>query len=268
MRPALYIFFLLFCSALFSQTAVTDDGRKIMLFSNKTWEPASEELGKFSTLEAYTAGDQKVIISSEHTWKFKNKETESLYENTVINKKKFTAAKAASSLAHSKRVDAGFYYDPKKWIILEEQPQSHLGEILLQGFANKELYASFGSSELDEGTTLRNLKDQLLTDFLMNPSYYKIKKTELRTVNGIEMFYIMFYAKKSGEVVLQNYFIPDTRYFSVISARIPEKKFASYEKDMQDFINGMVAIKTEKYVERINVQAPAPPPPLTTEKSR
>ncbi|MGL6125594.1 hypothetical protein [Chryseobacterium artocarpi] len=259
MKPILYLSFLLCWTIIFSQKAVTDDGKEIMLFENRTWKPSSD-LGNFSTLEAYTAGDQKVIISTDSTWKFKSKETEDLYEHTFVNNKKFTANKTASSLGKSKRVDAGFYYDPKKWTIILEQHENPRGEITLQRIINKDIVASFGSFPLNDKETLKNVKDIVLTSFLMNPSHYNIRKTEFRTVNGNEMFFVKFFDIDSDYEIMQNYLITDDNHCIMLSVGSPEKDFVSHEKEMQDLINGLIKVKTEKYIERINVQAPVPPP--------
>ncbi|OCA68083.1 hypothetical protein BBI01_19770 [Chryseobacterium artocarpi] len=261
MKPILYLSFLLCWTIIFSQKAVTDDGKEIMLFENRTWKPSSD-LGNFFTLEAYTAGDQKVIISKDSTWKFKSKETEDLYEHTFVNNKKFTANKTASSLGKSKRVDAGFYYDSKKWTIIQEQHENPRGEIILQRITNQDIVASFGSFPLNDKETLKNVKDIVLTSFLMNPSHYKIKKTEFRTVNDNKIFFVKFFDIDSDYEIIQNYLITDDNHFVMLSVGSSEKDFVSHEKEMQDLINGLIKVKTEKYIERINVQAPVPPPIL------
>jgi hypothetical protein len=260
MKPALYLSFLLCWSVFFSQTAITNDGQEIMLLEDKTWKSSRGDLGEFSTMEAFTAGDQKVIIFSDSTWRFMNKATEDLYENTVISSKTYTTSKGALSLAQSKRVNAGFYYDPKKWTILQEQHEYSRGEFSLQGALNKDLYASFGSFSLEGEATLKNVKDIVLTGFLMNPSHYKIKRTEFRTVNGNKVFYIRYHDIDMDYDVIHYYLITEDKACAQVSAGSPEKNFASNEKDLQDFLNGMIKMKTEKYVEKINVEAPVPPP--------
>lgn len=261
MKSVFHLLFLVCWSALFSQTAVTNDGRKVMLFEDKTWKPYPDSLGSFTILEASTAGDQKVILSGNGQWKFMNKKTEGFYENTLISKSRFDFPKTSTSLAQSKRTDAGFYYDPKQWSITEEQHQYTLGEFSLQGIVNKDLQASFGSSPVDRETTLHDIRNSVLTNLLMNPGHYKIRKTEFRTVNGVEMFYIQFHDVDSGYDIIRNHFITDDLYCATLSAGSPEKAFITHEKEMQSFINGAVKIKTaDKLVEIINVQAPLPPP--------
>lgn len=260
MKSVLYLTFLLCWSVLFSQTAITNDGKEVMLFEDKTWKSGRGDLGNFSTMEAFTAGDQKVIIFSDNTWKFMNKATESLYENTVINSTAYTNPKTASSLAQSKRADAGFYYDPKKWTVLQEQHEYSRGEFALQGILNKDLFASFGSFTLETNVTLKNVKDIVLTGFLMNPSHYKIKRTEFRTVNGSEVFYIKYHDMDMDYDVIHYYLITQDKACAQISAGSPEKNFASAEKDLLNLLNGVIKMKTEKYVEKINVEAPVPPP--------
>lgn len=261
MKPILYLSFLLCWSVFFSQQAITNEGKEIMLFENKTWKSSRGDLGKFSTMEAFTAGDQKVMISSDNTWKFVNKATEDLYENTVMNSTSYTTPKTALLLVQSKRVDAGFYYNPKKWTILKEQHEYSHGEFALQGVLNKDLFASFGSFPLENNATLKNVKDIVLTGFLMNPSHYKVKRTEFRTVNGVEMFYIKYHDIDLDYDIIHYYVINDDKTCAQISAGSPEKQFASSEKDLQDFLNGLIKVKTEKYVEQINIQAPVPSPP-------
>lgn len=260
MKPALYLTFLLCWSVLFSQKAITNDGKEVMLFEDKTWKSSRGDLGEFSTMEAFTTGDQKVIISSDNTWKFMNKATESLYENIVMNSKTYTTSKSALSLAQSKRVNAGFYYDPKKWTILQEQHEYSRGEFALQGILNKDLFASFGSFPLENNITLKNVKDIVLTGFLMNPSHYKIKRTEFRTVNGSEVFYIRYHDMDMNYDIIHYYLVTEDKACAQISVGSPEKNFASYEKDLQDFINGLIKMETDKYVEKMNVEAPVPPP--------
>lgn len=261
MKPALYLSFLFYWSALFSQKAITSNGKEVMLIEDKTWKSGKGDLGKFSTMEAFTAGDQKVIIYSDNTWKFVNKARENLYENIVVNSKSYTAPKTALSLVQSKKVDAGFKYDPKKWIILQEEDEYSRGEFVLRGILNKDLFASFGSFPLENNATLKNVKDIVLTSFLMNPSHYKIKRTEFRTVNGFKIFYIRYYDIDMDYDIIHYYMITDNNACSQISAGSPEKTFASSEKDLQDFLNGLIKVKTDKYVEKVNVQAPVPSPP-------
>ncbi|UHO37553.1 hypothetical protein H5J24_17985 [Chryseobacterium capnotolerans] len=261
MKSALHLLFLLCWSVFFSQQAITNEGKEVMLLEDKTWKSSRGDLGNFSTMEAFTAGDQKVIIFSDNTWKFMNKATESLYENTVINSTAYTNPKTASSLAQSKRANAGFYYDPKKWTVLQEQHEYSRGEFELQGVLNKDMFASFGSFPLENNTTLKNVKDIVLTSFLMNPSHYKIKRTEFRTVNGTEMFYIKYHDIDLDYDIIHYYVITGDKACAQISAGSPEKQFTSSEKDLQDFLNGLIKVKTEKYVEQVNTQAPVPSPP-------
>ncbi|WP_241315247.1 hypothetical protein [Chryseobacterium arthrosphaerae] len=139
--------------------------------------------------------------------------------------------------------------------------QYTLGEFSLQGIVNKDLQASFGSSPVDRETTLHDIRNSVLTNLLMNPGHYKIRKTEFRTVNGVEIFYIQFHDVDSGYDIIRNHFITDDLYCATLSAGSPEKAFITHEKEMQSFINGAVKIKTaDKLVEIINVQAPLPPP--------
>ncbi|KPE50018.1 hypothetical protein [Chryseobacterium indologenes] len=159
----------------------------------------------------------------------------------------------------SKIVYSGLYFDPGKWTITSEQHENGANEYRFRGTFNPELQGSFGSYKGNHSvTTLEKAKNSVISVFLKSPEI-SVRKKEFRKVNGIDMFYIRFYEIETGYEVIQNHFVTNDGYYTVIEAAVPEKVFNKNEAAMEELINGGIKIQTEKLIYD-NTAAPVPPP--------
>lgn len=230
------VFFLIFTyTFLASQTkALTEDGREVILLENKTWRFANET-------------DEKTLDVIE------------------TNETPFVKSNQSSFLLRSKKVEAGIYIDPKKWktIKMSSLPTA---EYTFQSLVNpKVMTLGCLMSENAPVQTLKNLRDLMLASIQSRADYFKLNKSEYRTVNGIKVLFIDYSLNTTGMDFhyIGNYYLTEDGYCNVVAFTY-EKEFEKSQSEMLNFINGLV--KTEKSKTAEIIEYTSPPPPMETKK--
>ncbi|MGG5209902.1 hypothetical protein ACQWU4_13285 [Chryseobacterium sp. MIQD13] len=227
--------FIIFSFSVRAQTkAMTEDGKEVVLFDNKTW-------------------------------KFVNESDEKTLETITTNEGLFEKSKESTFLVRSKNIDAGFYYNPKSWRIVKAPGATAFVEYAFNNNSNSSIYALFGS-EILPVQSLKNLKDILIPAIQRNADYFRLKNSEYRTINGIKVLHIEYSANVKGldfEYIANLYL--NGEGYSSISTYTYANQFEANKKEMENFANGLV--KTEKGKDIVEV-IKGPPPPMLPKKSK
>ncbi len=222
-------------SSLFSQTkALTEDGKEVVLFDNKTW-------------------------------RFVNESDEKTLDNISTNETAITKSDLATFLLKSKKVDAGIYFNPKKWKTIK-MAVLPTAEYTFQNLNNQNLMVlACLMSENAPVQTLKNLRDIILSSVQAKSDYFKLNASEYRTVNGIPVLYIDYSLNTKGMDFhyIGNYYLTEDGYCNVVAFTY-EKEFEKYKAEMSDLINGLV--KAQRAATKDNTQYTSPPPPMETKK--
>ena len=225
-----YLFFILCYTVLSSQTkALTETGKEVVLFDNKTW-------------------------------RFVNETDEKTLDDIETNETNFIKPANATFLLKSRKIDAGIYINPKKWkpIKMAVLPSA---EYTFQSLTNpNSLTIACLISENAPIQTLKNLRDVILSSVQSKADYFKLNKSEYRTVNGLKVLFIDYSLNTKGMDFhyLGNYYLNDEGYCNIVVFSY-EKDFEKNKPEMLDLINSLV--KTEKAAGLETTENKLPPPP-------
>lgn len=214
-----------------------------------------------SQTKALTEDGKEVILFDNKTWKYVNDSDEKTLQTISTNEQSFEKSKGASFLIKSKKIEAGLYFNPKIWKITKSPFNYPSIEYV---FMNNSTPTVFGALTTENAPvqTLKNLKDLILSGVQKSADYFRLKESEYRTVNNIKVLYLAYSANTKGIdfEYISNLYLTSEGYCS-ISSYTYANKYEENKKEMADFINGLV--KSEKGKEVIEV---APPPPMASPK--
>ncbi|MDR6465763.1 hypothetical protein [Chryseobacterium sediminis] len=219
-----------------------------------------------SQVKALTEDGKEVVLLDNKTWKFVNESDEKTLETIVTNEEPFEKTNESTFLVKSKNIDSGFYYNPKKWKIVKAPESAVFVEYAFNNISNPTVYALFGS-EIMPVQTLKNLKDILIPIIQRNSDYFKLKKSEYRTVNGIKVLHVEYSANVKGLdfEYIANLYLTNGGYCSV-STHTYANQFEANKNEMENFVNGIVKAEKAK-VTTVEVTK-GPPPPMAPKKSK
>ncbi len=222
-------------SSLFSQTkALTEDGKEVILFDNKTW-------------------------------RFVNETDEKTLDQIETNEKPFLKSVEANFLLKSKRIDAGIYINSKKWK-LAKTSNFPTAEYTFQNSENPNvMMMGCFISEIVPIQTLKNLLELKEANLQGSVDFFKINKSEYRTINGISVLFLDYSVNTKGIDFryIVNYYLTEEGYASSIAFSYENNFEKSYD-EMQNFINGLV--KVDKSTIKETVEYSSPPPPMNSKK--
>ncbi len=232
MEKITILFLLLNYSFLASQTkALTEDGKEVVLFDNKTW-------------------------------RFVNETDEKTMDEIVTNNTVFTKSADATFLLKSQKLHTGIYFNPKQWKTVKADI-SPIAEYTFQDITN-ESYGVF-VSEKAPIQMLKNLKELIISNVQKRASFFRLISSEYRTLNGINVLFLEYTANFQGMDFhyLANYYLTEEGYTGVFSYTF-ENSFENFKKNIENLVNGLV--KTDKSKEKETIEYTSPPPPITTQK--
>ncbi|WP_312422048.1 hypothetical protein [Epilithonimonas sp.] len=218
-----------------------------------------------SQVKALTEDGKEVVLFENKTWRFVNDSDEKTMDEIETNEKEFTKSADATFLLKSKKLDAGIYISPKKWktIKISVLPTA---EYTFQNLTNPNIM-TLGClmSENVPIQTLKNLRDVILSSIQAKADYFKLNKSEYRTVNGIKVLYIDYSLNTTGMDFhyIGNYYLTEDGYSNIVSFTY-EKEYEKNRTEMLNFINGLVKIEKSEVTETIEYTSP--PPPMSTKK--
>lgn len=216
-------------------------------------------IGVFSQIKALTEDGKEVILFENSTWRFVN-ESDSLAMETIgKNEGIFEKSKNSTFLLKSKRLDVGIYINPKKWKVSNKADSPYV-EYVFSGTNIDNLTAGFLLTEKVQISSLKNLKDLILTNVQKNADYFRLKTSEYRTVNGLKVLYLRYIANVKGmdfEYAAQYYM--DNEGYTGIGGFSPQKNFDSNSEQIQELLNGLWLTQKAEVSEKVEYSAPPPP---------
>ncbi|WP_312077368.1 hypothetical protein [Chryseobacterium sp.] len=218
-----------------------------------------------SQTKAMTEDGKEVVLFDNKTWKFVNDSDENTLETINTNNQPFEKAKDATFLAKSKKVDAGFYYNPKTYKIVQTNFNSPAIEYVFSNTANPNIFALF-ASENAPVQTLKNLQELVLLSVQRNVTFFKLKEAEYRTVNNLRVLHMKYSANTKGLdfEYIGNYYLTGDGYCSITTYTFANQ-FEDNKKSMENLLNGLVKVEKSKITEIIET---GPPPPMSRKNSK
>lgn len=212
-----------------------------------------------SQIKAITDEGKEVVLFDNGTWKFTNDSDAKVLETITTNETPFTKDKASTFLYRSKKVNAGVYVNPKIWKITD----AFKTPVLEYAFINNSNSNIFGLliSENVEVGSLKNLKELVVISTKNRADYFRLKESEYRTVNGLNVLYLRYIANNKGlDFEYQMYaFLTDNGYCSVTGYAFA-KYFDQNKAELDRFLNGLVEVKKAEGTQTVEVYETPPPP--------
>ena len=216
-----------------------------------------------SQTKALTEDGKEVVLLENKTWRFVNETDEKTLNDIGTNDNALQKTAGSTFLLKSKKVDAGIYFNPKNWktIKMSVLPTA---EYTFQNLTNPNtMILGCLISENAPVQTLKNLRDIMLASVQAKADYFKLNKSEYRTVNGMKVLFVDYSLNTSGMDFhyIGNYYLTDDGYCNLVAFTY-EKEFEKNKSEMMNFINGLV--KTEKSKASTTIEYMSPPPPMET----
>lgn len=218
-----------------------------------------------SQVKALTEDGKEVVLFDNKTWRFVNETDEKTLDGIETNETAFVKSKESTFLLKSKKIEAGIYINPKKW---RTSKTSNLptAEYTFQNSENPNvMMMGCLISEIVPIQTLKNLLELKISTLQGSVDYFKINKTEYRTVNGMKVLFLDYSVNTKGIDFryIGNYYLTEEGYASSFAFSY-ENSFDKGKAEMQNFINGLVKAEKSKTAEIIEYTSP--PPPMSTKK--
>lgn len=207
MKPILIalLFLTLAVQSFCQQTAVTKDGKTVILNDNGTWQ--------------YSIGIEGVKLP-----------------DSLL--KRYTKSVLAITLQKSKRLPHGFWYDPKKWSLTTTKP-TEASEYLFK-MKDEDGYCVIVTEkiEIPLESFLEIIPKQLQS---RGAESVLIDNQEYRMVNGSKVLYVQFSAKVQGiSFIYSAYYFSDENGTTQMLCYTGSKLFPKYKIEFENFLNGFV----------------------------
>lgn len=213
----------------------------------------------FSQTKALTEDGKDVLLLDNGTWRYVNI-TDSLALQTIkTNPTLFAKSKASTFQIKSKKLDIGLYLNTKIWRI-STQTKSPFTEYVFNDVHDENAVGAFMMTEKVQIPTLKNLKDIILTGVQNKVDYFRLKESEYRTVNGLNVIYIRYIANIKGlDFEYAGYYYIDNYGYCGVVGFSTQQNFESNFPVILDLLNGLSPAKKQVVNEVIEYSSPPPP---------
>lgn len=194
-------------TGVFSQVmGTTDDGKRVKLNSNGTWEYVTRDATEASTEKAEA----------------------------------FSKSAGATTQVKSTKNDFGFWYDKSKWK-MGKQDDNEDAEFALE-HKDGDSYAMFLAERIE--IDLENLKEIAVENAKELDPDVKVDIETNRIVNGQKVKYIQMSGQTKGvKFVYQGYYTSNESGTVQFVCFTGKSLLKLYEKDMQELLNGLSKVK-------------------------
>lgn len=190
------------------QKAITESGKKVLLFDNGKWE--------------YAKSDSSIIDEEI---------------------KSYSKSKSAISLIRSQKNNFGVWYDPTKWK-LEKENSNEDAEFQFE-IKKGDGYAMAITERIQ--IDLENLKDIALINARKAAPDIVIEKEDDRFVNGNLIKCIQMSGTATGvKFTFFGYYYSDENGTIQLVCYTGKSLFNSYQKDFEELLNGLVTVEKIK----------------------
>lgn len=213
----------------------------------------------YSQIKGVTDDGKDVVLFDNGTWKFVNESDKETLETITTNPKMFSKKDSATSLIRSKIFDVGVFYNVEKWKISRRNPNRITEYILTDTKFPDEGFALIMTEKV-KIPTLKNLKEIIISGIQRNVDFFRLKKSEYRTVNGLKVLCLHYIANTKGIdfEYLGYYQIVEDGYCGIATFALM-KDFDRFQPQFEEFLNGFSAVKKEEIKEEIIYSNPPPP---------
>jgi hypothetical protein len=205
MKYTLILCLLLAPTVLFCQVmGTTDDGKRVKLNGNGTWEYIIEK------------SDSASVSSGNYA----------------------KSTKATTQIKSTKN-DFGFWYDKSKWKLGKDEEGD--AEFTLEHI-DGDAYAMFLAERIE--IDLENLKDIAVENAKSLDPDIKVDTETTRVVNGHKVKYIQMSGQAKGmKFIYQGYYTSNESGTVQFVCFTGKNLLKEYEKDMQELLNGLARVK-------------------------
>jgi len=212
----------------------------------------------FSQIKGLTEDGKEVVLFENKTWKFVNESDATTLESITTNDKTFERDKSATFLIKSKKINSGVYFNPKEWK-LSTQTSFPLVEYMFTQVDTDPQVVGFLLTEKVQIPTYKNLKDIVITNIQRTADYYRLKESEYRMVNGLKFLYLRYVANMKGmDFEYAVYYYLETDGYTAFTVFSSQKVFEKHFAKAQQLLNGLVAVPLGTK----EVIYSSPPPPM------
>ena len=214
--------------------------------------------------KALTDDGKEVVLFDNGTWNFVNDSDTKTLETITTNENIFTKDKNATFLFRSKKIDAGIYINPKVWKNTNAFKSPTIEYAFINNLSNN-IFGIFATENV-EISSLKNLKDILVSSTQSRADYYRLKESEYRTVNGLKVLYLWYVVNTKGldfEYVTYSYLTNNG--YCAITGYTFAKNFEESKPQLMDLLNGLVETQKAEVKETVEVYQ-SPPPPMQNKK--
>jgi hypothetical protein len=192
----------------------------------------------FAQQKAVTESGEEVILYNDKTWKYLNDEENK--ENIIsLNSKKFTKDENSTFLLKSKKLNVGFWLDPKVWSFKKStnNPDAEYEFQLKDG----DLYGMVITEKVE--IPIETLKSIAFENAKSAAADIKIVKEEYRNVNGLKLLFLQMDGTIQG--IKFSYY---GYYFSNANGTVQFLTYTSqvllntYVKECEALLNGLVVL--------------------------
>lgn len=189
-------------------------------------------------IKAVTETGEEVTLYDDGSWKYLNEDQLSEKEistNTIIFKKD----KESNFLIKSKKLNVGFWLNPKLWSF--DRPSENTdGEYNLR-LKGADLYGMIITEKVE--IPLETLKNLALKKAMNAAPDAKIVKEEYRIVNGIKVLLLQINATVQGvKFTYYGYYFSNTNGTVQLITYTSKNLFEGYKPKMETLLNGIVEI--------------------------
>lgn len=186
----------------------------------------------YSQIKAVTENGDEVMLSSDGTWVFINK-NDSVTTNIKKNETKFVKSPKASFFVKSSRLNAGVNLNPKEWKFKKQDEDAEYF------FQHKELdlYGMLITESIQ--ISIENLKDIALENAQKVAPDAKISQIEYRTVNGTEVLLLQIDGTIKGtKFTYYGYYFSNESGTVQFVSYTGSNLFKKHQAELELFLNG------------------------------
>lgn len=193
----------------------------------------------FCQTRAVTETGEEVVLYNDGTYIYANTNEAPMAE-VKTNPKKFTKSEESTFLLKSKKVNMGFWLDPKKWSFSKptENPDAEY-EVALKG---EDLYGVIITEKIE--VPLESLKNIVIENARSLAPDIRVMQEEYRNVNGQRVLFLQLNGTAQGmKISYYGYVFSNSSGTVQLITFTSQNLLEQYKEDGEKLINGLVMLE-------------------------
>lgn len=208
--------------------------RYAALFCYLSFLPINAQVQK-----AITDSGKEVVLFDDKTWRFVHESDSAALETILTNATLYSRDPKATRAVNSSNLNVAVYHDPKKWSAVPNRLQNT--EYMFVG--PNHIFSTL-TADKSRIPNLRIVKDIVLSNVRQAVDYFRLKESEYRTVNGKKMLYLRYIANLKGlDFEYAGYYFINDSGFAMVVAYTMQKDFDKNFAEIENFLNGFTEVK-------------------------